>query len=225
MIRWHLATDEQLLVIFKHEINIEKVLAVGLIEEMSRRRLLDTFIKHHINKMFGRCKRDRRYELEELMQWGYFAIAEGLECYEKGHNIKLSTFFHQIIERRMRRIIEHNSFQKRTGEVVSLNYQVGDDGKEFIDMLVERQSVEKTVINRVLFEGWFSLLEEKEKQVLQLFSEGYSLREISGKMGYKDGATMVSKLFHRAIKKINPNYEKKNLKYTGLMTFKKEKTA
>lgn len=222
--KWELATDDQLITIFRTDHHVPKELVIELINEMTRRRLLDNFIIHHIRKSFDRYSDIRKYEYEDLIQWGYFAISEGLTKYEVGRGA-ISTLCHLVIERRMIKQYERSKAHKRKALVLSLDVKQHDDNDtEFIDRLVESKSVEKTVINKVMLTEWFSQLEETEVKVLQMFADGYSLNEIARILGYK-GAAGISKKFHKAMGKINPNYVKRSLRYSGLMTVTKEVTA
>jgi RNA polymerase sigma factor (sigma-70 family) len=222
-VRYHLATDDQLIAIFKYDHFVDKQYVIELINEMTRRRLLDTFIVHHIRKSFDRFSNKRKYEYEDLIQWGYFAISEGLKSYEVGRGA-ISTLCHLVIERRMLKEYERSSSQKRTGEVVSLNVKQDDDNAtEYLDRLVESNNVEKTVVNKVMFSDWFDLLDEKEERILKLFADGYSMNEIGKIINYS--VPGVSKKFHQAMVKINPDYVKRSLKELGLMTRTKGEIA
>ena len=218
--QWDKATDEQLLVIFKYDHHVPKHHAIELISELTRRRIMDKFILHHIRKSFDRYSKERKYEYDDLIQWGYYAVSEALQYYKTGKGA-ISTLCHLSIERRMIKEFWKSSADKRTGETISLNNQQHDENEtEFIDRITDNQNVEKTVVNRVLMEGWFSLLDEIEVNILKMFADGYSMNEIARVMGYS-GAAFIHRKFHNAMKKINPDYVKCSLKDLGLMTMTK----
>ncbi|MBO0961993.1 sigma-70 family RNA polymerase sigma factor [Neobacillus sp. MM2021_6] len=223
LIRWDLATNNQLWTIIESDWDIPYLHIEGLVTEALNRNLFDHLIKHLINKMFPRWENERRYHYYDLYSIGYIGVVQALKNYKIGKG-SFKTFAYINIKSEFSHHINKIKTDKRKHyeTMVSLDVQKHDENEEsFLESLVDKsQDPEKIVLNKLFWEGEFRKVSENEKEVLLLFSQGFSMNEIAKIKGYK-GAAFISRLFHRAIKKINPQAEKMNVKHSGLMTVTK----
>jgi RNA polymerase sigma factor (sigma-70 family) len=221
--RWELATNDQLWTIISTDWDVPVQHIEGLITESLNRKLFDNLIKHLINKMFYRWDNERRYNFNDLYSLGYIGIVTALKNYKVGKG-SFKTFAYMNIKSEFIHHLEKINSEKRKvyESVISLDVQKHDDNEgSFLDSLMdESRDPEKIVINKLFWKEELSKVSELEKEILILFSQGFSMNEIARLKGY-NGAAFISRLFHRGIKKINPNAEKINVKHSGLMTVTK----
>jgi RNA polymerase sigma factor (sigma-70 family) len=217
---WALATDEQLWTIIADDWHVPKHLMESLAIEALNRNLFDHLIKHLINKKFDRWDNERRYNFYDLYQIGYIGIVNAIRNYQPGKG-SFKTFAYMNIRTEFNHHIEKVSSDKRKvyESILSLDVQKHDDSEsDFLDSLVDySQNPERAIISKITWTENFSKLSENEKEVVELFSEGYSFNEIARMKGY-NGAAFISRLFHRGAEKMNPHYVKRSVKDSGLMT-------
>lgn len=219
-IDWAKATDEQLWTIISDDWYIPKKHLESLVTEALNRNLFDTLIKHLINKYFERWTNERRYNFYDLFQIGYIGVITALKRYQEGKG-SFKTFSYLCIKSEFCHHIANVKSKKRKlyEDMVSLNVERMNDSEEsFIDFLVDTtQNPERITVEKLTWKENLSKLSDLEREILILFSQGYSMNEISKAKGYS-GAAFISRLFHRGAEKINPYYEKQSLKDLGLTT-------
>jgi RNA polymerase sigma factor (sigma-70 family) len=223
LMKWHLASNDQLWNIIENDWYVPEQQIDGLVTEGLNRKLFDHLIKHLINKMFDRWDRERRYNFYDLYSLGYIGVVIALKNYKMGKG-SFKTFAYLNIKSEFSHHINKIKANKRKlyDSVVSLDVQRHEDNVEsFLESLIDSsQDPEKIVLNKLYWEDEFQKISKLEKEILLLFANGYSMNEIARIKGYQ-GASYISKLFHRGVKKINPNAKKINVKYSGLMTVTK----
>ncbi|WP_423408037.1 sigma-70 family RNA polymerase sigma factor [Heyndrickxia sp. MSNUG] len=217
---WESATEKQLWMIIADDWHVPEHLLEGLAVEALNRNLFDHLIKHLINKKFDRWDHERIYNFYDLYQIGYIGIVKAIKNYKPGKG-SFKTFCYMNIKSEFSHHIEKVNSEKRKvyEDLVSIDKNRHEDVDEtFLDYLIdETQNPEKVTINKLTWSENFGKLSETEKEVVELFSEGYSFNEIARLKGYS-GAAFISRLFHRGAEKMNPHYVKQSLKDMGLMT-------
>lgn len=220
VLNWEKATDKQLWNILANDWDVPANHLEGLVTEALNRHLFDHLIKHLINKMFDRWDNERRYHFYDLYSLGYIGIVIAMKNYQDGKG-SFKTFCYMNIQSEFNHHIQKGNREKRKvyESVVSLDIQKFEENEEsFLDSLIdETQDPEKVVLHKLFWEEEFNKVTDLEKDILILFSNGYTMNEIAKLKGY-NGASFISRKFHSGIKKINPNAEKMNVKYSGLMT-------
>ncbi|MGD7007601.1 sigma-70 family RNA polymerase sigma factor [Metabacillus sp. 84] len=221
------ATNQQLWTIIQSDIDCPKDLLEQVVMEGFERNLFAYLIKHLVNKMFDRWSDLRKYHLQDLIQLGNIGVLKAIQNYHPGKG-SFKTFAFMNIKSEYWHLINKEQSEKRKvyESICSLDVQRHDNNDEtFQDSLIDPfANVEKQAITQVFWDDNFSKLEEKEKQILKLFAEGYSYSEIAEKYNYKS-ASAILKILHKAFIKINPDREKNNLKAAGLATRRKRRVG
>lgn len=192
------ATDEQLLVLIKHERNIPKHLMIGIVEEYCNRRLFDNYIRYVLKGLNMDCD-------DDLIQQGYLYILNGLKSY-KPTNSAFHTFVYHQLRNKFINFIRNNNVEKRKSNKNNLHLEqpLKDDSETtYLDLLQDdRASVENKVINKVFLEESLNLITKQQKEMLLLFGEGYLASEIARKL--KVSRPTVANNITKACKLINP---------------------
>ena len=94
-------------------------------------------------------------------------------------------------------------FRKKRVDTVSCNDE-SCDGKEYIDALVDDSDIEIKTLEKVDLIRAMDVLDDREKDVLNLLSIGFSQREIGKK--YELDPSSISKIKSRAVKKFKKSY-------------------
>lgn len=216
------ATNEQLWTIISEDWYIPKQYIRDLVEEALNRNLFDHLIKHLINKKFGRWSDERRFNYYDLYSLGYVGIVVALNNYQEGKG-SFKTFAYMNISTEFNHRLDKINSKKREHykNIVSLDVKKhGDNEEAFIDSLIDYScDPELITIKKIFWDENFNKLSEREKDILLYFAQGYSMHEIGKIYGFK-GAANIHRIFHRSLKKINPDVSKVNLKSMGLMTRK-----
>ncbi len=220
---WGKATNEQLWTIISEDWHVPQKHIEGIVTEGLKRNLFDYLIKHLINKMFGRWSNERRYNFDDLYQIGYIGVVEAMKHYQAGKG-SFKTWSYLKIKTEFGHHLNKLNSEKRKvyDSICSLNVQRHDENEEtFLDSLIDvRLDPEMVIVKKLFWEEQFEKVTDLEEQILLMFAEGYSMNEIAKELNYK-GAAFISRLYHRGIAKINPAYEKMNVKKSGLMTITK----
>lgn len=188
--RYHLASNDQLTHIFKHEKDCPTHLLSGVILEMINRDMVKGFILHA-------AKSTNIYSLDEddILQVGLIELHECIGKFKPGSSAP-QTFAYKCLRNRFKMEIEKQGAKKRGSEFTRV------DGEELDDyLIVSPFNVERYVINKMEIEQCLSYLTEREQTALIMYSDGYLLREIADLYGYKD-KTSALQIINRARKKI-----------------------
>ena len=94
-------------------------------------------------------------------------------------------------------------FRKKRVDTLSCNDE-SCDGKEYIDALVDDSDIEIKTLEKVDLIRAMDVLDDREKDVLNLLSIGFSQREIGKK--YELDPSSISKIKSRAVKKFKKSY-------------------
>lgn len=212
------ATNDQLWTILSDDRDVPNHLIEELVVEGLRRKLFDPLVKHLITKLFGRWSNQRQYHISDLYQIGYVGLVRAMKKYEPG-KCAFKTFAYINIKTEFDHQIEKLNTEKRKLDrnMVSLDKESNEKGRTFLHSLTDPYAnPENFVINKIFWEENFRLLTKREKSILVLFADGYSMNAIA-KVQHVS-APFIHRCFHKAVKKINPNIGKVNLKSLGLMT-------
>lgn len=182
MIRWHLATDEQLWAVMEWEKGCPLPLLKECFEEAVKRGMIRMRVLLAVKKVFKHLKfaqKQLKMEVEDILQLGYEAAWKALEGHKTNeHALDKIMFIH--IKQHLLMQWEKWTAKKRRGEEVTidkLQYYMED----------QRSNVEQAVVNKLMLESQLSLLTEDEKKTVLLTMKGYTSREIAKFMGVANG--------------------------------------
>ena len=189
--RWHLATNEQLEVIFNHEYDLPNCLLVDLVVEMLNRRLFDGMIIE-LAKRFA-------VDRDEAIQAGYMAVYQLAKIYKAG-KLSFKSMCFIAIERRLKGIIlkqyqKRNSFNRSLESLQKLKESMRWD-------IPDNTDVESHVIRWMTYEEKMKQLTKKERNIVEWFINGYSINYIA-KQIYRVDPKLVHYHFRKALKKLN----------------------
>lgn len=221
------ATNKQLWNIISSDIDCPTDLMSGVVHEVIERQGFHFLIKHLINRMFTRYSRLRRFHYYDLYQVGYIGVVNALRSYQPG-KASFKTFAFMMIRTEFDHLLAKDNSEKRKvyDGIISMDVQKHDENEEsFVDNLIdEYQQVEQQVIKKDEWEYHMNKLDERERNIIELFCQGYTFNEMAE--GIFEGlrhAASVTKVFHGAIQKINPEIEGRlNLRQLGITTRRKE---
>jgi RNA polymerase sigma factor (sigma-70 family) len=185
--KWYLATDEQLETIFNADTDCPNPLLVGVVSEMLTRGLLDGMIQHMAKKFSSQLNRD------EMYQAAYIGIYQLAKIY-KYTQLTFKQMTYIAIERRIKSLL-----QQKYSHHAHLN-----DGALMNEMPVMESSVnvEKTVIRKVMLEEQLSKLTKKQRNIIELYLKGYSLRWIGANV-YQQDTSSIHYQFKKALGNMN----------------------
>lgn len=188
--RWNLATNEQLEVIFNHEYNLPNQLLVGLVVEMMNRRLFDGMILEKAKRF--------RIERDEAIQVGYMAIYQLTKIYREG-KLSFKSMCFIAIERRLKGVVL-KKYQKNNHLNDSADsLQTLKETRRFD--ITDRLDVETQVVRRLTYEEKMKKLTEKERKIVEMFIDGYSINYIATYV-YGVDPKAVHYHFRKALKKL-----------------------
>lgn len=189
--RWHLATDGQLEVIFNYEYDLENNMLVELVVEMMGRRLFDGMIMN-LAKRFSVSR-------DEAIQAGYMAIYQLAKIYRVG-KLSFKSMCFIAIERRLKSLVlrdyqKNNHFNNSVKSLQELRETRRWD-------VADRTDVETHVVRWMTYEEKMKQLTKKERNIVEWFINGYSINYIA-KQIYRVDPKLVHYHFRKALKKLN----------------------
>lgn len=137
---------------------------------MTRQQLIEdnmNLVYFVINKEYPTYKHD-----EDVIQSGMLGLCKAAEKWDE----KKSKFSTYAIKWIRGEIIKEFVSRKPYSEMLSLDYEVGDDCV-FADLVVGEEDVD------YVDDSFYDILSQDEKQIVQLENEGYSTAEIAEVMG------------------------------------------
>lgn len=224
------ATDDQLWCICQHDRYVPKRLLELIVIEGLNRGLFDWLIKHVMKKIIHNLHSflfEANMSKEELMQIGRTAVYMALKNYSDDRDNTFNTFAFINIKSGFIRVIETNEAEKRKvyKRIKSLDYEVHDDNEdnEYYYLKDFRHDTEKEALFNIEWEQALSLLNEREKKIIQYLVKGYTLGEMAPFFNIKASSrSYLHRLLHNSFKKINPNAPKIDLHELGLVYRNKE---
>lgn len=193
MIRWHLATDKQLEVIYNHDANdnCSNELLVGLITEMIQRETLDGLIVQIAKRILGVGGYDR----SEVLQVGHIALYQMAKSFKAGER-SFKSMCWLVIERRIKGILQVKNQLHNKMNRVALQFEVPE--------MLDDRNIERTVIRKFELQEQLSKLNEKERIIIELFLQGYSMRWMDTNV-FNKKITYTKRHFKSALKKMGIN--------------------
>lgn len=199
------AENNQLEVIIKHEYDCPLSLLRGAVSEMLNRSnwdaMINELVRIVVNDM-NRSKEVYKMEIADWMQIGRLTIYKALERFNSKKGANFFTFVYRMVKHQFIKELVALQAQKRdTQQTVSYQSET-DRGTEFeVFMIDRRQSVERTVINKVLVEQLLNGVNRHQKTVVNYYLQGYNFREISMILGRGNDRNM-HQAYKRAIDKM-----------------------
>ncbi|UED76083.1 sigma-70 family RNA polymerase sigma factor [Brevibacillus sp. DP1.3A] len=143
---------------------------------------VDTLVQKHLRFVHHILKRyypPAGYDYDDLFQIGCIGLVKAAQKFDPTLGFKFTSFAGHWIENELRKTIRLEMAVKRTGEVVSMDWESeGEDGS-LLDLLATYDSVEEEVEAK-----WMcSELIRQEPAITMLALEGYTQKEIGRKLG------------------------------------------
>lgn len=91
-----------------------------------------------------------------------------------------TTVFTEIRDRKAEKRIQDHQIVYYQAELDDSN---GGDTSTFLNYIPSKENVEENALSEIIFEEYMSKLNERDKQIFILFSDGYKQREISKIVG------------------------------------------
>lgn len=202
--KWHLADNNQLDTIIKHEYDCSPSLLEGAVIEMLNRGLFDRIIADCIHSIFKDVKKTEQIHgvgLEDFLQIGRIEVLNALRKFSPKRNKNFMSFVYLKVKGELINQIVALESQKRDNRKVS-SYNKQIDGTEIMEFFSDRKSnVERYVVNKVLIEQLLERVNEHQKKVIAYWLQGYTFKEISELMGRGTLSTM-HQAYTFAIKKM-----------------------
>ena len=184
------ATNEQLWVIMRSDADCPPSLLEMVVHEAIDRGMIKQYIVSTLRRYFQSVElglKKLKCELNDIVQMGYEITVKAVTEYVPGRS-SFTSFLYMKLTQLFGHEIQNLNALKRQAEVQSYNVEFqGDESLEYY--LVDHQTnVEKTVIQKVMFEEKLSLLNEILKETFMLYFKGYTYQEIAQMLGSKKSA-------------------------------------
>jgi RNA polymerase sigma factor (sigma-70 family) len=211
--RYHLATEEQLKAIISYDTDCPSQLMVGVVTELIRRGFFDGLIVKKAKAILG------NFETDEVKQTVYIGLYQAATLYKKG-KITFYSMAHIVMDRRIKTTLtvrnqKRNHFFNKARRIEELESDSHFD-------IESGMNVEKTVINKIIYDGQMAKLTEKERDIIEKFIEGHSINYIAKAIYGYDQQT-IRYHFAKALKKMGITDYK--IGRAGRRTTKRRKTA
>lgn len=180
----------------------------------------DTLIEHnlrlvaHIVKKFDNGK----YDTDDLISIGTIGLIKGIDSYQKGKSVKITTYAARCIENEVLMFFRSSRKQANTvslndfigfdkdGNEVSLMEIIKDDSKDIVDTIHLRDTI-------TLLKQYFHVLTLREQEILKKRYGLFNEEEKTQKEIAKDlhiSRSYVSRIEKRALSKVLKEFMKSN---------------
>lgn len=206
--KWHLATDDQLLCITNHDKDCSLNLIKGVVTEMLHRGLFDNLIYWIFKRLLKAddlAKQIWNMDTGDILSVGYCGLTNAINRWEPGKAV-FKTFAYMNIRSEFVHLLESENAQKREIHKVTSSYDIPmDNGEPFYILLSDhRTNVEKEVIRQMEYENKMQLLSCEKRKILELFLDGYKFSEINKILyKYKKNGAYVREQFYESLEQIN----------------------
>jgi RNA polymerase sigma factor (sigma-70 family) len=149
---------------------------------------------------FKRMNEVHSMEVEDFLQIGRTSVYEATKRYKPGTGKAFSSFAFMVIKQKIIECVQFLEREKRDqrNEVKEIETE---EGLNILDIMPSYINVERHVINKVTIENLLNQLNGRQRQVVELFIQGYTGDEIAERLG--SGSTQsVNMSYHRAIKRM-----------------------
>lgn len=200
----HLATNKQLEFIVKHDSDCSSSLLREVVEEMLNRNLFDSMINRCFQVVFGSIKRINelyKMDLEDFLQIGRTCIFEAINRFKSGRGKAFSSFAFMVVKHKFCKYIAFLEAEKRD-QRNEFSWNDTEEGLDLMDIMPSYINIEKYVINKVTVEKMLNKLSERQRQIADLWLQGYIFEEIAEILGSKGNGKSANKIFHDALKKM-----------------------
>jgi len=185
--RWYLATNEQLETVFNSDDQCPNNLLLGLVEEMMKRNMFEGMIISMANKLMGSYNRD---EVIQAAHIGIYQLAKRF----KPKKLSFKQMCYISIERRIKTLLQKKYYKKNFMNEQALMNEVPEMESSY--------NVEKQVIRKVTTQEKLSRLSVKQREIIEMFLQGYSLSWM-GENVYNQDTSAVRYQFKLALQKMN----------------------
>lgn len=202
--RVHLATNKQLEAITKYDSDCPPSLLGEVVEEMLNRNLFDRMINTCARMVFGSFKRMNEVhsmELEDFLQIGRTSVYEATKRYEPGKGKTFSSFVYMVIKQDISKCIQFLEREKRDTRNEFRDIET-KEGLNILNLMPSRINIEKYVINKVTVEKMLKKLSKKQRQIVDLWLQGFIFEEIAEILGSKGNGRSANKTYNDALKKM-----------------------
>ena len=180
------ATDEQLETIFNFDDSCPNNLLVGVVTEMMKRKLFDRMIIKVAKTLMGTYNRD------EVIQAAYIGIYQLAKIFKQS-KLTFKQMVYIVIERRLKSVLAVKYQKKNFMNQQALQHEVPE--------IEEQRNVEQVVIRKLTLQEKLAHLSEKQRNIVTLFLEGYSLRWI-GQHVYGQDTSAIRYQFKDALRRM-----------------------
>lgn len=183
--KWHLATDEQLIVIANNDKDCPPSLLRELAIEMITRKMWDSIIcyagKQAYRNLNYTLEHGLKMSYEEFIHIAHIEIMRVVEKFQTGMRT-FKTYVIMCLISKFKKMKRDAEAEKRLANI----------GTKDVDRLNEKLNnkifqspvnVEKHVINKVMIDSAWNVLREVEKKAILLEQQGYEQYEIAEMLG------------------------------------------
>lgn len=204
--RWHLATNDQLMNIANNDKDCHPSLLKELAVEMIKRKLWDGIICYAGKQAYRHLNYTLEYGLkmthEEFIHIAHIEIVRVIEKFQTGMRT-LKTYVIMCLISKFRKM-------KRDAEA---EIRKANIGTKDVDRLEEKMqtklfqspvNVERTVINKIMIESSWHVLRDIEKRAILLEQQGYEQYEIAEMIGVhkRHGNTLLNRAYAKLRKQM-----------------------
>lgn len=204
--KWHLATNEQLMNIANNDKDCPPSLLKELAVEMIKRKLWDGIVCYAGKQAYRNLNYTLEYGLkmthEEFIHIAHIEIMRVIEKFQTGMRT-LKTYVIMCLIAKFKKM-------KRDAEA---EIRKANIGTKDVDRLEEKMqaklfqspvNVERTVINKVMIEGSWHVLRDIEKRAILLEQQGYEQYEIAEMIGVhkRHGNTLLNRAYAKLRKQM-----------------------
>ncbi|SSS87786.1 RNA polymerase factor sigma-70 [Acinetobacter baumannii] len=193
--RLELATNDQLETITKSDPFCPQPLLKEVVGEMLNRNLFDRVIVSCFQSTVGNIERMKaiyKLDMEDFMQMGRMEIFKAVDRFQSDRGMTFSSFIFMVVKHEFGKFITILTAKKRDLCNEFSYHTETNDETELIDFFTATTNVEKYVINKLMIEQGMERITERQKEVITLRLEGYSVDEIGEKFGITHQAVSLS---------------------------------
>lgn len=128
-------------------------------------------------------------DFEDLVSIGHIGLIKASKAYDDTKNIKFSTLAFICIKNEILREFVNKQYRFNDANTVSLNTIINtstDSAELELQDIIQDDKMEdylENLDNKILIDSIYEKCTDKEKRVIDLYLEGYSLKDISVKLG------------------------------------------
>lgn len=115
-----------------------------------------------------------KYSYDEIESAAFLGLVKASKKFDENKGVKFLTYASTVVENEIKMSFRDDKwlFIKRgaPNNILSLNYIIDpDNNTEMQDILVEENEIEENIVNLILVERLFKVLDKREKEIIYLY--------------------------------------------------------